>query len=74
MRDFLRNGKFSQFDIRVHIFDRRKLLAETKLEHVGASAMRPNQKWSMDFVLQRLPDGRWMRVLTVVDQFTRECL
>ncbi len=38
------------------------------------AAIRPNQKWSMDFVLQRLPDGRWMRVLTVVDQFTRECL
>jgi putative transposase len=38
------------------------------------SAIRPNQKWSMDFVLQRLPDGRWMLVLTVVDQFTRECL
>lgn len=38
------------------------------------SAARPNQKWSMDLVLQRLPDGRWMRVLTVVDQFTRECL
>jgi hypothetical protein len=28
----------------------------------------------MDFVAQRLPDGRWIRVLTVVDQFTRECL
>ena len=38
------------------------------------AAIRPNQKWSMDFVLQRLPDLRWMRVLTVVDQFTRECL
>ena len=37
-------------------------------------ATRPNQKWSMDFVAQRLPDGRWIRVLTVVDQFTRECL
>ena len=36
--------------------------------------MRPNQKWSMDFVTQRLPDGRWIRVLTVVDQFTHECL
>jgi transposase InsO family protein len=23
---------------------------------------------------ERLPDGRWIRVLTVVDQFTRECL
>lgn len=28
----------------------------------------------MDFVAQRLVDGRWIRVLTVVDQFTRECL
>jgi putative transposase len=38
------------------------------------SAIRRNQKWSMDFVAQRLADGRWIRVLTVVDQFTRECL
>ena len=38
------------------------------------SAVRRNQKWSMDFVAQRLADGRWIRVLTVVDQFTRECL
>jgi putative transposase len=37
-------------------------------------AARPKQKWSMDFVAQRLSDGRWIRVLTVVDQFTRECL
>jgi len=33
-----------------------------------------NQRWSMDFVAQRLADGRWIRVLTVVDQYTRECL
>jgi putative transposase len=37
-------------------------------------ASRPNQRWSMDFVAQRLSDGRWIRVLTVVDQYTRECL
>ena len=36
--------------------------------------MRRNEKWSMDFVAQRLADGRWIRVLTVVDQYTRECL
>jgi transposase InsO family protein len=28
----------------------------------------------MDLVAQRLADGRWIRVLTVVDQYTRECL
>ena len=37
-------------------------------------ALAPNQRWSMDFVHARLVDGRWFRVLTVVDQFTRECL
>jgi putative transposase len=38
------------------------------------SATRPNEKWSMDFVGYRLVDGHWFRVLTMVDQFTRECL
>ena len=28
----------------------------------------------MDFVAARLIDGRWFRVLTVVDQCARECL
>jgi putative transposase len=28
----------------------------------------------MDFVSERLVDGRWFRILTIVDQFTRECL
>jgi putative transposase len=28
----------------------------------------------MDFMSARLLDGRWFRVLTIVDQFTRECL
>ena len=40
----------------------------------ASAAIRPNEKRSMDFVAARLLDGRWFRVLTVVDQFTRECL
>jgi putative transposase len=36
--------------------------------------IRRNQRWSMDFVSDRLADGRWFRILTVVDQYTRECL
>ena len=31
----------------------------------------PNQRWSMDFVSDRLADGGWFRALTVVDQYTR---
>jgi len=37
-------------------------------------ATRPNQRWSMDFVSDRFANGRWFRILTVVDQYTRECL
>jgi putative transposase len=39
-----------------------------------AEAVQANQRWSMDFVSDRLADGRWFRILTVVDQYTRECL
>ncbi len=37
-------------------------------------AGRPNQCWSADFVSGKLTDGRSYRILTVVDQFTRECI
>ena len=33
----------------------------------------PNQRWSMDFVFDAMADGRRFRVLTVVDDHTREC-
>jgi putative transposase len=33
----------------------------------------PDQRWSMDFVHDRLADGRSFRVLTLVDEGTREC-
>ena len=32
----------------------------------------PNERWSMDFVSDALGDGRKFRVLTIVDDFTRE--
>ena len=35
---------------------------------------RPNELWSMDFVADALFDGRKLRMLTVVDCYTRECL
>lgn len=34
---------------------------------------RPNERWSIDFVHDRLATGRAIRVLTVVDDCTREC-
>jgi putative transposase len=34
----------------------------------------PNQRWSLDFVSDALSCGRRFRILTVVDDFSRECL
>jgi putative transposase len=51
---------------------RKKIARRTRVPVLRAT--RPNEKWSMDFVAARLIDGRWFRVLTVVDQFTRESL
>src|SRR5581483_8471000 len=36
--------------------------------------MVPNDRWSLDFVSDQLTCGRRFRVLTVVDDCTRECL
>ena len=34
----------------------------------------PNQRWSLDFVTDTLISGRRIRILAIVDDFTRECL
>src|SRR5215831_6134099 len=34
----------------------------------------PNQRWSLDFVHDQMTDGRRLRILAVVDDYTRECL
>jgi len=39
-----------------------------------AVLVRANQEWSMDFVMDGLATGRVLRMLTVVDSYTRECL
>jgi putative transposase len=39
-----------------------------------AKAAAVNQTWSMDFMADNLADGRKIRLLTIVDNFSRECL
>lgn len=48
--------------------------AAQRHRHPQTPVSAPNQRWAMDFVHERLVDGRWFRVLTVLDQATRECL
>src|SRR5947209_16473093 len=50
---------------------RRKKLASQK-RGKGEPAQQRNERWSMDFVTDRLEDGRAFRVLTIVDQYDRQ--
>jgi putative transposase len=50
---------------------RRRVKA--KLREDRTDAVRPNDVWAMDFVHDQLATGRKLRVLTVVDTFSRYC-
>ena len=52
---------------------RRKQRLARGTEAVGAPRS-PNERWSLDFVHDRLTNGRSLRLLTVHDDYTRECL
>ncbi len=41
---------------------------------VRRRAEYPNHVWTYDFVMDRTHDGRPIRMLTIVDEYTRECL
>lgn len=41
---------------------------------VRRRAERPNQVWSYDFVMDQTEDGRRLKWLPIVDEYTRECL
>ena len=51
---------------------RRHVTASRRLERMAAT--EPNEGWSMDFMSDELFDGRRIRLLTIVDNFSRESL
>jgi len=51
---------------------KRRVAAKRREEQQAALA--PNESWSMDFMSDQLFDGRRIRVLTLVDNFSRESL
>ena len=51
---------------------RRRVAAAHRMERPEVSSI--DQCWSMDFVSDNLFNGRRIRALTVVDNFSRECL
>lgn len=52
---------------------KRKRIAGVERQ-VKAPALAPNESWSMDFVSDGLVDGRRLRCLNIVDDFTKQCL
>ena len=63
---------YRQEGLAVRTKKRKKRASHLRI--VPAPPTMANQRWSMDFVTDRLEDGRFFRTLTVVDVFTRECV
>lgn len=63
---------YSEEGLTVRTKQRKKLARRQRLP--APAATRPNLCWSMDFMSDRLADGRAFRILTIVDQYTRECV
>ena len=51
---------------------RRHRSAVVRVQRVAPT--RPNEQWAMDFMHDTLADGRAVRILTMLDVYTRECL
>jgi len=53
---------------------RRRLPGSSANGCVRHRALHRNHVWSYDFLTERTEDGRQLRILVVIDEFTRECL
>ncbi len=53
---------------------KRRRLGESSGDARRLRAERPNQVWALDFQSDETADGRQIRLLNVVDEFTREAL
>jgi putative transposase len=63
---------YDEENLKVRSVERKKIARRERLPQGQAS--KPDDCWSADFVSDKLADGRSIRVLTVVDQFTRACI
>jgi transposase InsO family protein len=63
---------YDEENLKVRSTERKKIARRQRMPQTQASG--PNHCWSADFVSDKLADGRSIRILTVIDQFTRECV
>ena len=45
-----------------------------KQEGLKVPRKQPNHVWSWDFVMDHADDGRVIKMMTLIDEYTRECL
>ncbi len=60
---------YSQEGLSLRFKRSKKRIAQARAPLSAAEA--PNERWSMDFMSDRLSDGRRFRILTLVDNFSR---
>jgi putative transposase len=53
---------------------KRRRLGDSTVPAERLRAERPNQVWAFDFQFDRTADGRMLKLLNIVDEFTREAL
>ena len=53
---------------------KRRRLGESTVPAARLRAERPNHVWAFDFQFDQTADGRALKLLNIVDEFTRECL
>jgi putative transposase len=63
---------YDEENLKVRSVERKKIGRRQRVAQSPATA--PNQCWAADFVSDKLTDGRGYRILTIIDQFTRECV
>jgi putative transposase len=59
-------------NLKVCSVERKKIARRQRMPQ--AETVRPNDYWSADFVSEKLADSRTICILTVIDQFTPECV
>jgi putative transposase len=61
-------------ELRLQVWPRKKRKVNYVRGTLIMPATAPNERWSLDFMHDRLTSGRQFRALTVGDDFTKECL
>lgn len=56
----------------LHLKRRRKRASAVRLPFPAGT--RPNEVWALDFIHDRLTNGRSIKILAVVDEYSRKCL